>query len=484
MKRFPLSILLLAGGVALFLAGTWCGRRGVAPATAGTERQVLYYVDPMNPAHTSVEPGLAPCGMKMEPVYADARLAMDDGSQSGQVAGSIRVSPQRQQLFGIRVATVEKSPVTHTLRFHGRVVPEERRVYRLNAGVDGIIREVSEAATGVEVKKDQWLATFSAPDARPVIQNFLTALDVLDRQKKSGAESPAQVGILTENIRLAADRLQNLGLSPLQIDEIRAAREVPVKLRILAPEDGVVLAQNVSPGYKFEKGVEWCRIADLSRVWVVADVLATEAEYLKPGAEARVSAPGRQKSLPARVSESLPQFDPATRTLKARFELENPGLALRPDMYVEVVLPLTLPPAVAVAADAVLDSGLAATVFVCQGDGCFEPRQVETGRRLGDRIEILSGLEPGEQIAVSGNFLLDSESRMKLAAGGNRQSGSKDPVCGMKVTESAARAADRVSQYEGISYYFCNRSCKEAFDESPLRFARKPGLARAAARIP
>jgi RND family efflux transporter MFP subunit len=201
------------------------------------------------------------------------------------------------------------------------------------------------------------------------------------------------------------------------MEEIRHTRQFPDAIKIVSPVDGFVVARNVSPGQKFERDTEWFRIADLRRVWVVADVFENEAQYLQPGVQVRVSFPDQNKVFSGRVSNVLPQFDAATRTLKARIEVENQGYALRSDMFVNVELPVAFSRALVVPTDAVLDSGLKKTVFVEHGKGVFSPRTVETGRRLDDRVEIVKGLEAGEKIVVSGNFLVNSESRLQEAAG-------------------------------------------------------------------
>jgi RND family efflux transporter MFP subunit len=211
-------------------------------------------------------------------------------------------------------------------------------------------------------------------------------------------------------------QLQNLGMSTLQMDEIRKTRQIPDTIKIVSPVDGVVVSRNVSPGQKFERDTEWFRIADLRRVWVVADVFESEAQYLKPGMQVRLSLPDQNAAFSGRGSNVLPQFDAATRTLKARIEVENQGYALRPDMVVNVEMPVTFSRALAVPAGAVLDSGLKKTVFVERGEGLFSPRVVETGRRFDDRVEIVNGLQAGERIVVSGNFLVSSESRLQEAA--------------------------------------------------------------------
>jgi membrane fusion protein, copper/silver efflux system len=486
MKKaeYFLVSLLIAGA---FLAGSWHGRRQTGSPPTSQARRILYYEDPMHPAYKSDKPGIAPdCGMELVPVYASeaAGQSTSNGGLPPIPAGTVAIGFDKQQLSRVRVSRVEKVSGTYKLRLFGRVALDETRVYKLNAGVDGFVREVSAVTTGSRVKKNQWLATFSAPNARQPVQAYLISLGVLDRQQQSASETAPQVRAASESSLLAIDRLQNLGLSSIQIEEIRRTREVPTDFRILAPVDGFVTARSVSAGQKFDRGSEWYRIADLKRVWILADVFAGDARYLRPGVRAQVSLPNETTSLPARVSDVLPQFDPVSATLKVRLEAENPGYILRPDMFVDVELPVTVPSTIAVPVDAVLDSGLKKTVFIDRGQGFFETREVETGWRFDDRVEIVKGLAPGEQIVVAGNFLISSESRLKAAVAGmfspaneEQRAGktsitqgdtdsqpTKDPACGMDVDKSKAIAAGRTSKYRDKTYYFCSDSCKRKFD--------------------
>jgi YHS domain-containing protein len=167
----------------------------------------------------------------------------------------------------------------------------------------------------------------------------------------------------------------------------------------------------------------------------------------------------------AKVSDVLPQFDPATRTFKVRLELDNPDILLLPDMFVDVDFLIELPPASTVAADAVLDSGMRKVVFVSLGKGFFEPRTVETGWRFGDRVQILSGVMPEDEVVISGTFLIDSESRMKLAQAGLYGTPEKDPVCGMDAYPSKAKKEGLTIDSEGKTYYFCSAQCKGEFEK-------------------
>jgi membrane fusion protein, copper/silver efflux system len=451
MKK-AMYILLLGGVIAVaFVAGSWSSRRAGAPTAPGA-RTVLYYVDPMHPAYTSDKPGIAPdCGMALVPVYSDGSLG--GGPRAAGPPGSVNVSPEKQQLLGVQVRPVGRAAATRTLRLLGRVVPDESRVYRINAGIEGYIREVAGPTTGDHVKKDQLLASFASPSAYNIIQLYLLNLGSSDRIKEHAAAGSVEgqaAPLANANLQQRYDQMVNLGMSPLQMKEIEGTRQVPAGIKILAPADGIVLERTVTPGLKFDRGAELYRLADLRRVWILADVFENEARYLRPGQTVTVSLPQQARTFPATVSAVRPQFDPATRTLKVRLEAENPEDLLRPDMFVDLALPVTSAPILAVPAAALLDSGLQQTVFVDRGEGLFEPRPVTTGARFGDTVEITQGLTAGERIVVAGTFLLDSESRMKLAAAGtsgHQHGGQTPPVA--SATGPAPTPASQAHKHAG-----------------------------------
>jgi membrane fusion protein, copper/silver efflux system len=422
MKKALYVFLLVIAVFAAYRLGSNSGRSSAVAPASSDARKVLYYIDPMHPAYKSDKPGVAPdCGMQLEPVYAGGQPATVSSvqSSSSSPAGSVRLDPARQQLFGVRVAPVEESSGRYNVRLLGRVTPDEGRIFKVNAGIEGYIQDVSSATTGSFVHKNQVLATFSAPSASMTLQTYVLNLGAEDRFKKSAAEGNVEgqsMGSVNANLQLRTQQLQNLGMSTLQMEEIRRTRQIPDTIKIVAPVDGFVVARNVSPGQKFERDTEWYRIADLRRVWILVDVFESDSRYVQPGVQVRVLLPGSKKSLPGRVSNVLPQFDPATRTLKARIQVENPGYLLRPDMFVDVELPIAFARTLVVPFAAVIDSGLKKTVFVERGSGLFTPRPVETGRRFDDRVEIVKGLEAGERVVVSGNFLVSSESRLQEAA--------------------------------------------------------------------
>jgi Cu(I)/Ag(I) efflux system membrane fusion protein len=396
-----------------FFLGQQHSRRLQAPRVR--TRRVLYYVDPMHPAYKSDRPGIAPdCGMPLEPVYADEdveRGALDRPTETAPE--SINISPEKQQLFGIRVAAVERSSGNRTMRIPGRVAADETRVYRVNVGVDGFVKETHDDAIGNQVKKDQQLAVIYSPEFLSVMGGYLSASE----RTQGGTVKDGAAGIQgLAGIQNWADRLRNLGMSEAQIKELSLTRNIPNDIYVLSPADGFILSRNISPGQRFERHTEFYRIVDLSHVWILADLFGSEAQYFHPGAFARITLPEQKKSFSARVSRVLPQIDPSTRTLKLRLEADNKAFALRPDMFVDVDLQFPVPSGLSVPADAVLDSGLSKRVFVARGNGFFEPREVETGELFGDRVQIVRGLVVGERVVTSGTFLVDSESRLKPPA--------------------------------------------------------------------
>jgi len=390
----------------------------------------------------------------------------------------------------MRTGAVEAKPVVHTLRVLGRVAADEVRIYRINASVDGWIQEAYANSVGTLVKKGEVLATFYSPQFLDAEQAYIYALDAVERLQTGKRlelgrkELPLQIALDQLSVIRQVDILRSLGMDDTQIDEIGRTRKITQNVRLTAPAAGFVTARNVSPGQRFIKGTELFQISDLSQVWILADVFEHEVQYFNPGVKADVRMPYQNRTYQARVSKVLPIFDAGTRTLKVRLVTDNPGYLLKPDMFVDVGLPVSLPPAITIPADAILYSGLRKTVFVDQGNGFFEPRRVETGWRLGDRVEIVRGLEPGEKIVLSGNFFLDSESRLQSVAQGIYGAMSLDPVCGMEVDEAAAKALGRTTEYEGKTYYFCSKECNEQFDRNPGQYIENPSEKRAGPNSP
>jgi membrane fusion protein, copper/silver efflux system len=392
-----------------------------------------------------------------EAVDSSIDIDIDDTSMR---PGAVNISYAKQQMIGVRTGPVEKNAVTHTLRFSGIVAPDENRIYKINAAVDGIIHEVFPSTTGTMVKKGQILASFYSPDIYAAVQGYLIALSS-DRYQNN------------LQVQVNESRLLYLGMTASQIESLKKKQEIEEIITLQAPATGVVLNRTVSPEFRFLKGEELYRIVDLNRVWIFADIYENESKYLQPKTTATVSHPQLDRKFQAKVSDVLPLFDAATRTLKVRLEMDNPEFLLRPDMFVDIELPITFPNAIAVPADAILDSGLNKIVFIDMGNGFFEPRKVETGWHFDNQVEIAEGLEPGERIVTSGAFLIDSESRLETAASGMHETFSKDPVSGWEISINKAEKAGIKSVYDGKTYYFESKANKEKFEKSPDQYIKQ-----------
>lgn len=426
MRRTSLAIAV----VAALAVSYGLGRYNLRLQTVSTRgRHVLYYVDPMHPSYKSNKPGIAPdCGMPLVPVYSDDNGNAPPTTSMAQLpAEAVTIDAATQQLMGLRVAPVENTASTRTVRVNGRVAPEDTRVYRVNSGLGGFIRETYDDSVGMQVKKDQKMATYYSPDALSIASGFLAASErIPGAVGTDGNRTMVWAGAVSQqgvsSLQGYTDRLRNLGVSDVQIKEIADSRQLPEYIYVVAPADGFILARNISPGEHFDHDLEFYRIADLSRVWVIADVFEQEAAYLRPGALGRVDLKGEGRQLPARIADSLPQSDAVAGIVKVRLEVENPKFILRPDMVVDVEMPIQIPPAVTVPVDALIDSGARTRVYVEHEEGIFEPRVVETGWRVGDRVQILRGVQPGERVVVGATFLVDSESRLKSPLSGTAPS--------------------------------------------------------------
>ncbi len=339
----------------------------------------------------------------------------------------------------------------------------------------------------------------------------------LEQRESNTLENDKQLGFTqykhTPYTSAARQALLGFGVTDSQLTKITNSYKFSylTHVDIRSPVDGFVLSRKISSLQKIDRGAECFKIADLARVWVETDIYDTEAKYFLPGMQARISLPKQNKHFAAVVSSIPPRFDAVTRTLKVRLEMDNPGNLFRPDMFVDVEFLVPLPESVTVPSGAVIDSGNRKTVYVVKGEGIFEPRTVMTGWRSSDRIEIVEGVQPGEKIVISGNFLIDSESRMKLAAARlmeekaeqplqqqmpaaaqtsapqavppaikkeARAQKTKDPVCGMSVNPDQATAAGFTAEVDGKRYFFCSADCKEQFTQEPQRYlgeqAEKP----------
>jgi RND family efflux transporter MFP subunit len=406
--------------VVMFMAAAWVGGYGYgrwyAKPPAG-ERKPLYWVDPMHPWYKSDVPGIAPdCGMKLVPVYAGEEARYDRRANK-LPEGSVQITPEKQQLIGVEYGTVEYETVRSSIRAVARVALDETKIAKVHSKLEGWIDQVFVDFTGKQVRQGDPLLTIYSPEALATQQEYLLAI----KAQHMMHENPVHEMLgSTENLVAAAKKRMELwDIGEGQIAEITASG-VPLKnLTLNSPITGFVMERNAFAKQRIMPETALYTVADLSRVWVMADVFEYEAAAVRIGTPATLTLsylPGR--TFRGRVNYILPQVDAATRTLKVRIEFANPDFALKPEMYGEVEFQTGGGRRLVVAQTAVLNSGDRQVVFVDRGKGYFEPREVKTGARSDGRIEILSGLQAGERIVISGNFLIDSESQLKTALGG------------------------------------------------------------------
>jgi Cu(I)/Ag(I) efflux system membrane fusion protein len=324
--------------------------------------------------------------------------------------GEFRVDPGRLQRVGVRLAVVERKRLETSVRAVGRVAAEETTLVDVALKVKGWVGHIEVDAVGDPVTKGQVLLRIYSPELYAAQEELLLALRSQQRAQQGGSQRGDAL------VRAARNRLRLWDIAPADIGQVAARGEPQDELPIRSPVGGYVVEKSVSQGSAFEPGARLYRIAPLSRVWIEAEVYEQDLASVAPGQRARVELP----SLPGRVFEAkvayvYPTLDPATRTARVRLELPNPGLALRPAMYATVRLFVDRGEGLVVPVGAVLYAGERSFVFRSLGEGRFRPQEVRVGPRSGEEVEVLSGLEEGEEIVASGTFLIASESRLRAA---------------------------------------------------------------------
>ena len=464
------GVIVVAVLLAAFAGGyVLRARKSGPPAATSTERKVLYWVDPMHPAYKSDKPGTAPdCGMALEPVYADegapapaasARKVLyyrdpkdpkytattagvnpetgntlepvyaDAPDVSGMPAGAIRIPTERQQLAGVTYATVEFTDIGRTLRTVGKVGYDETRLQHVHPRVDGWVERVFVDFTGDLVKKGQPMLTLYSPEMLASQEELLLARRARDVMQNNPLATASQQG--ESLFQASRRRLQQWNLSDEQIDQVLETGQPIRNITLYAPAPGFVLERNAFPNQRVTAESDLYTLADLSRVWVMADMYEADLAAIRAGAPARILLPygAATTSIKAKVNYVQPAVDPITRTLKLRLEADNPGMRLRPEMYVDVEFEVQGRRRLTVPAEAVLNSGERQVVFVDRGDGYLAPTEVQTAERVGDRVVVTAGLSEGERVVASGTFLVDAESQLKSALGsmsGHQHGGTGD----------------------------------------------------------
>lgn len=376
---------------------------------ASGERKVLYWYDAMNPQRHYDKPGKAPDGMALVPKYADEQAA-------GLPPGSVMIPADKQQLIGVRTAVVKRESLIRDVRTTAEITADETKIAHVHVKISGFIDQVFVDYVGQLVKKGQPLFTLYSPDLVSTQEEYLIA----KRGEKTLASSPfAEVAQGSQSLlRSTRERLKLWDISDEQIKKLDETGEVSRTLTFYSPIAGFVMDRKAFPQTSVTPDTELYTVSDFSTVWVNADVFEYEVPFVKVGQSAEMQLsyyPG--KTWNGRVTFIYPTVDPITRTVKVRLEFPNPDFQLKPQMFADVDLEVNYGNQIVVPQEAVLDSGKEQRVFIAKGDGHFEPREITIGARLEGKVVVLSGLKAGETVVTSGNFLIDSESRLKSSMG-------------------------------------------------------------------
>jgi Cu(I)/Ag(I) efflux system membrane fusion protein len=370
------------------------GEAGAATSPqGGEEKRVLYWYDPMKPEQRFDRPGKSPfMDMELVPMYAD-----DESGASTHV----RIDPQMVQKLGVRTVKVERGTFFQRVDASGAVEIDERRIAAVESRATGWVEQLLVRAVGDPVKRGQALAGVYSPELFAAQQELVLA---------AGSGDASLISATRQRMTL-------LGLTPGQIEAVLKTRQAQRHALVVAPQNGVVIELNVREGGQVMPGTPLMRVADLSSVWITVEVAEAQSSRVHEGrpAEARLSAlPGQV--LEGRVDYIYPRLETQTRTLRVRLSFDNPQLALKPGMYAEVALfggprenALLIP------SETLIRTGARTVVILSEGDGRFRPALVETGDERAGQTEILSGLQEGEHVVVSGQFLIDSEANLRGA---------------------------------------------------------------------
>lgn len=356
----------------------------------GSGRRVLYWHDPMVPGRRFDRPGKSPfMDMQLVPKYAD------EGSAAG-----VRISSALAQNLGIRTATVERTKIGERVSAVGRIEADERRRYALPSRVSGYVERLYVRAVGDPVSKGEKVAEIYSPELLSAQQEYLA---LLNASALSNADSLVQA---------ARRRLTLFGMAEREIEAIMKSRAAQTRFGVYASAKGFVLELNAREGAQIDAGASLMSIADLSRIWLIADVPGKQSGYLQVGAGVTATvrgAPGRDVS--GIIDFIYPLLDPQTRTARVRIVLPNERGDFRPGMLATISLDSMTREALSVPSEAVIYTG-ERTVVIVQNDGSFRPVEVQIGAEAKGRTEIRSGLEAGERVVTSGQFLIDSEASL------------------------------------------------------------------------
>jgi RND family efflux transporter MFP subunit len=419
------ATLAVALGVA---AGYWWGGRNqsstvaavtqdtASPSTTGAkaERKIKFYRNPMGLPDSSPVPKKDPMGMDYIAVY--------DGDEPESDTHLIRISADKVQKLGVRSEPATTRSLDKIVKAVGRIEVDERRVYAVAPKFEGWVERLFVNATGQPVGKGQPLFEVYSPELVSAQREYAIATEAVKALKDASDDSQDSMKRLADS---SLARLKNWDISEEQVRALAQSGETRRTLTFRSPVSGIVMDKKAVQGMRFMPGDSLYQIADLSSVWIIADVYEQDIALVKTGSKAKVSISAYpDKSFEGTITYIYPTMKPETRTVPVRLEIANPHQLLKPAMFAQVELPVSGKGKVlTVSNSAVIDSGTRQIVLVQLAEGRFEPREVKLGRRTDTYVEVMSGIKEGEQVVVAANFLIDAESNLKAAIGGFGHSG-------------------------------------------------------------
>jgi RND family efflux transporter MFP subunit len=416
---------------------------GMSSDMASDEREILYWTAPMDAAYIRDEPGQSPMGMDLVPVYAD---------ELGDVEGLVQIDPGFVQNIGVRSVDVERTSIPHTIRTIGTFTYDDSRVSWINTKFEGWIENVQVNFIGEEVQIGQQLFDIFSPQLVSTQQEYLDAMRYVERLE--GTDYPEVIERARALVESARQRLRYWDITDEQIEALVAAGEPRRALTVVSPVTGLVVEKmdQALEGMLARPGMNLYKIADMSTIWIEAEVYEDEIPWLRVGQQARIELPNQ----PGRVHTGTirylyPFLDASTRTLKLSIELPNPGRDLRAEMYANVTLDVPSASGIlAVPEEAVLRSGERNVIVLDLGGGRFQVREVMLGVNGNGLWEIRDGISEGERVVVSSQFLIDSESNLREAIRKLTTEASPDmdstDMGGMDMSDSESETAPVASE--------------------------------------
>lgn len=374
----------------LFIIGTFFGAT-FASENSNSSKKPIYWIDPMEPTIHYDKPGKSRMGMDVVPIYAE-------DNQASNGAPIVKIDPEVVNNLGVRIETVTKGTLLARVETVGYINPDENAISHVHTYTDGWVKKLMVKAAGEKVAKDQLLLQLYSPTLVNAEEEYLIAL-----------------GTNNELTAAARKKLLTLGISEKQIARVQSNKKSDQLIDVYAPQAGIISELNIREGMQVNPNTTIMSLADLTNVWLMAEVYESQAQLVAVGvaAEARLTSMP-DKILKGQVDYIYPQVDSTTRTLKIRLRFANPDNTLKPGMYANVsLLAKPIQDVISIPQEALIRTGQGDRVIVALGDGRFEPRIVTAGMESGDRIAIIAGLTPGEQVVTSAQFLIDSEANLK-----------------------------------------------------------------------